>query len=158
MRIDHLQYFLKVAETGSISAAAQQLFISQQGISDALKRVEAEWGITLFHRAKTGVTLTTSGKKILPYIKAIIDGYSALEQQIAIIGTEGISCDKIRLLGNSLFISGIVPELSKQLLLLNHNVSMQYQEMETTVMVEQIMHGNADAAVFAVRQMSWSNL
>ena len=50
MRIEHLKYFLEVAQSGSINAVAQHLFISQQGISDALKRMENELGVVLFKR------------------------------------------------------------------------------------------------------------
>lgn len=147
MRIEHLQYFLTVAETGSISAAAQQLFISQQGISDALKRIEKDWGMELLNRTKTGVTLTTNGKKLIPYIKAVVDDYKILTKQIADLSTECISCSNIRMLGNSLFISGIAPELSKQLMLLNPNISLQYQEAESSVMISELLLGHADAAI-----------
>ena len=43
MRIEQLKYFLEVAHSGSINATAQHLFISQQGISEALKRMEQEF-------------------------------------------------------------------------------------------------------------------
>lgn len=147
MRLEHLQYILTIAETGSISTAAEQLFISQQGISDALRRIEKDWGIELFHRTKTGVTLSTNGKRLLPYIKAIVDDQRILEKQIADISTECINCNHISLLGNALVISGIAPELSKQLMLLDSNITLQYQEADTPVMISELLQQHANAAI-----------
>lgn len=69
LRIEQLKYFLEVAQSGSINAVAQHLFISQQGISDALKRMENELGVVLFKRSKMGITLTAGGGRII-YLRA----------------------------------------------------------------------------------------
>lgn len=53
--------FHAVAIRGNISHAAKDLFISQPAISKALHKLEAELGVTLFHRSSRGVTLTDAG-------------------------------------------------------------------------------------------------
>jgi LysR family nitrogen assimilation transcriptional regulator len=61
----HLKAFLKIAETGSISRAAESLGIAQPSLSQQLLRLEDEVGIRLFDRTARGVTLTEAGKIFL---------------------------------------------------------------------------------------------
>ena len=48
MTVQQLKYILKVAEVGSITEAAKQLFISQPSLSNSIKETEKEAGITIF--------------------------------------------------------------------------------------------------------------
>ena len=61
MTVQQLKYILKVAEVGSITEAAKLLFISQPSLSNSIKETEKEAGITIFHRSRTGITLTKDG-------------------------------------------------------------------------------------------------
>src|SRR6202012_5323963 len=58
----HLRYLLAVAEAGSVTAAARQLYISQPGLSVALRELERELGVTLLWRHSRGVELTSAGQ------------------------------------------------------------------------------------------------
>ena len=61
MTVQQLKYILKVAEVGSITEAAKMLFISQPSLSNSIKETEKEASITIFHRSRTGITLTKDG-------------------------------------------------------------------------------------------------
>lgn len=62
----NLHIFLSVAEKGSITAAANKAYISQPAVSKAIKNLEKELNVTLFHRDKRrGLILTEVGHKIL---------------------------------------------------------------------------------------------
>lgn len=61
------QIFNKVAETGNISQAAKELFISQPAISKSIQRLEASLHTVLFTRTSRGVTLTEEGKLLYSY-------------------------------------------------------------------------------------------
>lgn len=50
MRIEQIKQFIEVAASESINATAQQRYISQQGLSDSLKRMEQELGIALLKK------------------------------------------------------------------------------------------------------------
>jgi LysR family nitrogen assimilation transcriptional regulator len=58
----HLRSFLKIAETGSISRAAESLRIAQPSLSQQLLKLEEELGASLFRRTTRGVTLTEAGR------------------------------------------------------------------------------------------------
>ncbi|MGY3749521.1 LysR family transcriptional regulator [Vagococcus acidifermentans] len=81
MRIQQLEYLEKIAELGSINEAAKSLFLSQPTLSNAVKELENEMGICLFHRSKLGVSLTEEGKEFLAYAKQVIDQVDLLEKR-----------------------------------------------------------------------------
>ena len=74
------EIFLKVAELGNITLAADALSYTQSGVSHAIAAMEREAGCTLFHRSKTGVTLTDSGKALLPLVQDLINKQHSLDQ------------------------------------------------------------------------------
>ena len=74
--------FLKTVELKSFSKSAQALSYSQSGISRMVSDLEKEWNISLLERGKNGVTLTSDGLKILPYVKNVCEEYQKLQMQI----------------------------------------------------------------------------
>ena len=74
------EIFLKVAELGNITLAADALNYTQSGVSHAIAAMEREAGCTLFHRSKTGVTLTENGKALLPLLQELVNKQHSLDQ------------------------------------------------------------------------------
>lgn len=72
MRLEQLEYFIEVANTRSISIAAESLFVSQPAVSRAIKSLEEELGVELFYRTVDGVRLTKTGEMLLPQMKQIL--------------------------------------------------------------------------------------
>ncbi|MGT2784097.1 LysR family transcriptional regulator [Streptococcus merionis] len=73
MRIQQLQYIIKIVETGSMNEASKQLFITQPSLSNAVKDLENEMGIEIFHRNPKGITLTKDGMEFLSYARQVIE-------------------------------------------------------------------------------------
>ena len=76
MNIRQLKIFVTVCQSGSMTAAAKNLYISQPSISNAIKEFEREYGIQLFDRTSKKLTLTESGKELYSYgtrILSLID-------------------------------------------------------------------------------------
>lgn len=57
-----LEYVLEVAKAGSISRAAQNLFLSQPHLSNTINSMESELGTPLFYRSVKGISLTKEGE------------------------------------------------------------------------------------------------
>jgi len=72
MTIQQLQYVSEIAKTGSVSKAAKNLYLSQPNISNAVKKLEAELGITIFERTPAGMSLTLAGRKLVQKAASII--------------------------------------------------------------------------------------
>lgn len=74
MMNNNLRIFIQVAENGSFTATADELFISQPAISRAVKTLENELNVKLFHRDKRkGLILTDAGQKILLLARQMAD-------------------------------------------------------------------------------------
>lgn len=79
--LQQLKYFVEVAAEGSISAAADLLFVSQPTMSAAMKDLEHRVGCTLFTRSARGVTLTEDGTEFLGYARQVVEQAELLEQR-----------------------------------------------------------------------------
>lgn len=79
--LQQLRYFVEVAAEGSISAAADLLYVSQPTMSAALKDLESRVGSTLFVRSTRGVTLTEDGTEFLGYARQVTEQAELLEQR-----------------------------------------------------------------------------
>jgi DNA-binding transcriptional LysR family regulator len=82
MRLEQLQAFLAVAETGSFQKAALQCGVTQSAISRQIQALEAELATTLFHRAAQA-RLTVAGDRLLPRAKKICQEWQTAAQDIA---------------------------------------------------------------------------
>jgi len=76
-----LQYFIEVAAEGSISAAADLLYVAQPTLSAAMKDLESRVGRSLLTRSARGVTLTTDGVEFLGYARQVVEQAELLEQR-----------------------------------------------------------------------------
>lgn len=84
MQINFESYkiFYIVALYGSISKAANILYISQPAITKSIKKLESELGITLFNRSPKGVTLTENGKIFYDFIKNGVESFTNGEHKL----------------------------------------------------------------------------
>lgn len=81
MTLLQLNYVLKIAETGSMNKAAEQLFISQPALTSAVKELEKELGISLFNRTSRGIVLTVEGEDFLVYARQIMQDCEVLKDR-----------------------------------------------------------------------------
>lgn len=84
MEINYEAYkiFYTVAIHGSISKAADALYISQPAITKCIQKLESELGITLFNRSPKGVTLTENGKVFFDFIKNGVESFMNGEHKL----------------------------------------------------------------------------
>ena len=71
-KLELYRVFKAVAETGNISAAAQNLYISQSAISQSIKQLENQLDVRLFMRTPRGVNLTEEGRMLYEYVSRAI--------------------------------------------------------------------------------------
>lgn len=64
MELRQLKYFLVCADQGSLTKAAEELFTTQPHVSQVIRSLERELGVSLFRRTGTGVALTEDGERI----------------------------------------------------------------------------------------------
>jgi len=81
MRVEELQAFLAVAETGNFQQAAQKCGVSQSTISRQVQSLEATVGLLLFHR-QGSAKLTLGGDRLLHHAKKICQIWTTAEQEL----------------------------------------------------------------------------
>jgi LysR family transcriptional regulator, nitrogen assimilation regulatory protein len=72
MELRSLNYFVRIAELGSITRAASHLRLAQPALTRHVQRLEEELGVALFTRANRGVRLTEAGEKLLESASRIL--------------------------------------------------------------------------------------
>lgn len=112
MQLNQFRFLIAVDKYGSISKAAQELYISQSTVSLSLIHLEEELGFVLLNRSKRGVTLTPEGKEVLKRAQTIAGAIDSLKE---------IACDDdkiigdVRIGGNSHFGLNIITDMMLQL-------------------------------------------
>lgn len=81
MTLTQLKYVIAIADTHSMNEAARTLFIAQPSLSQAVKELEEEIGITLFNRSNRGVKITPDGEEFLGYARQVVQQYNLVEDR-----------------------------------------------------------------------------
>ena len=81
MTLQQIFYAITIAELGSMNRAAESLFISQPSLTNAVKELEKELGITIFLRTSRGVILTKEGEEFLLYARQLHQQYELIEHR-----------------------------------------------------------------------------
>lgn len=81
MTLQQLKYVVAVAETGTITEAADKLYISQPSLTNAIHELEKEMQIQIFNRTNKGISLSREGEDFLGYARQVLEQASILEDK-----------------------------------------------------------------------------
>lgn len=81
MTLQQINYAIVISETGSMNKAAEQLYITQPSLTNAIKELEKEIGITIFNRSGKGVSLTADGTEFITYARQVYQQYETLQEK-----------------------------------------------------------------------------
>ncbi|MDD3173787.1 MAG: LysR family transcriptional regulator [Herbinix sp.] len=95
MSINSYQIFITVTEQGSFIKASHVLNITSSAVSHSIAGLEQEFGYPLLTRNKAGVTLTSYGESLMPYIRSVLNSEAILHQQVASLN--GLDTGMVRL-------------------------------------------------------------
>ncbi|ACL23001.1 LysR family transcriptional regulator [Chloroflexus aggregans] len=101
-----LDIFTRVVMAGSLSKAAEQLHMTQSGVSQHIRALEDSLGTALFVRGRRGVELTPAGQRLLAYCEGIFR--LVAEAELAVTDVAGLR--------NGLLTIGVTPGVSAYLL------------------------------------------
>ena len=83
MKKSKYEVFMKVVEYGSLSKAAESCNYSQPAVSQIISSLEQELGMPLLNRSHSGVSFTSEGEQVLPYIRNLAEDAIALNEKIS---------------------------------------------------------------------------
>ena len=84
VKLELYRIFQTVAETGSISGAAEKLYLTQSALSQAIKQLESQLQVRLFSRTSRGVRLTTEGQLLYDYVRQAMGLLQSGEEKLAL--------------------------------------------------------------------------
>lgn len=81
MTLQQLKYAITVAETGTITEAANKLYISQPSLTNAIHELEKEMNIIIFNRTNKGISISKEGEDFLGYARQVLEQAAILEDK-----------------------------------------------------------------------------
>lgn len=155
MELKELEYIVTTAEEGSISRAAEKLYIAQSSLSQYLSRYEGELGVKLFRRASNGVRLTSAGEVYVRNARQMLIQYQQVKKQLTDMNAPVKGAIHF---GISTFRGSYL--LPKAMHLFHQevpNVEVILHEHDSIALTRKIASGDLDMALVAVSPEQWQD-
>lgn len=145
MEMQHVRYFVAIANTLNFTRAAKQCDVSPSALTRAIQQLEHELGGPLFHRERGNTHLSELGRMMLPYFEAVEEGCSAAHHQARAISRT----DKAKL--NLGTMSTIGPHIISDFLVRfqaqHSDVEMRVIEAGASQMMEKLSNAELEVAI-----------
>lgn len=143
MRLDlfDLQLVLHIVETGSFTKGAEHSCISLQAASERIKKLEQRYGVLLFYRHTTGVTLSLAGQRFYQHAHIILQQSHQL--QLAMTEFQHKEHHTLTLWCNFSAQSEHLPELLTQYLIAHPQIHIELKEAESIEIIQALEQGTA---------------
>jgi DNA-binding transcriptional LysR family regulator len=105
-----LRYFTAVAQEGNLTRAAERLFVSQPALTKQIRQLEGQFGVQLFTRSRTGMTLTAAGQALAEKVPAALAG---LDQAVREAKSAASRAARVLRVG---FLAGAANEATQQII------------------------------------------
>ena len=142
MNLQKYVSFVKTAECGSFTKAAELLNYSQASISRMIGDLEREWKVSLLERSAGGVRLTSDGMKLLPYAKRVAAEFEKLQMEVDDLN--GLRSGLIRIGTFSSVATHWLPNIIKEFQKDYPNVDYELLLGDYTEIEEWILEGRVD--------------
>jgi DNA-binding transcriptional LysR family regulator len=146
-----LQYFVAVAEHGTVSLAAQTLSISQSAVTEAVKDLEADLGLRLFDRHSRGLTITQRGHQFLRHAKSILAEVSGARR--ALESDRQAVAGRLQLGVTSLMAGYVMSDLLSRYRRANPPVEVTAIEDSGEYLEPLLLGGELDVAVMVISKL-----
>lgn len=148
MDMKEMRYIVTIAEEGSISGAAEKLYMAQSSLSQFLQQYEAELGTKLFRRISTGVRPTDSGRVVIDHAQKMLQQYHLMRSQVSDI--EGLISGHITL-GISTFRGMyMLPKVMRAFYQKYPRIHVDIIEANSMALEEEMMRGRLDLALLVL--------
>jgi len=150
MNIMHLKYAVEVAKTGSITQAAENLFMGQPNLSKAIRELEENLGVTIFKRTSKGIIATQKGEEFLVYAKRILAQIAELES-IYHSNSESKQTFSISIPRGSYMAHGfanLIKRLDNE-----KEIEIHYKETNSMEAINNILQSNFNLAIIRYRDV-----
>ena len=142
MTIRHLKIFLAVADCGTMSQAAKQLYITQPSVSQAIRELEERYQVLLFERLSKKLYITEAGKQLYSYARQVVFQFDQMEEHM-------LSGQKERLrIGATVTVgSRVLPEIVREFRLQNPQIDLYCYGGNTRTVEEKLLAMELDVGI-----------
>jgi DNA-binding transcriptional LysR family regulator len=134
--------FLEVVRLRSISKAAECIPMSQSGMSMLIKELEDQIGARLFDRNPRSLSLTDSGRELLPVAQRIVQELRDLSS--AIQGTEAVKRSRLKVAATPMVSMSLLPEIVREFSKSNAEVDITIADVDVHAVRQRVLDGDAD--------------
>jgi len=143
--LNQLQSFLAVAREGSVSAAAERLYVTQPSISAAVSSLSRELGVELTERVGRGIGLTAAGEAFRPYAADVL-GLIEQGRQAAREAAD-FSMRSLRIVAVATAAEYVVPSLLRAFHRLHPEINLALEVANRASVFERVLEHEADVAI-----------
>jgi DNA-binding transcriptional LysR family regulator len=137
-----MRAFLQVARLGNFTRAAEQAHITQAGLSILIREMERQLGCRLFDRTTRMVSLTPSGRRLLPVVERLV---TDLDDVAAQLGAEGDEARQtLRIAATPLVSSHLLPQVFSTFRQANPQVTLRLFDADLRDVEAMVAAGDAD--------------
>jgi DNA-binding transcriptional LysR family regulator len=145
MEIRQLRAFVAIADSGTFTAAAQQVHVTQAAISMQIRQLETELGAKLFVRAPRRVVLTEAGEQLLQRARHILRDHDAAVDEVAELA--GTQRGRLRIGSASAVVTtDVLPKLLKEIRKQHGGANISLVSGTSDALVQQLLNGELDLA------------
>lgn len=141
-----LKLFAAVAESGSMSAAADKSHLTVAAVSKRIRDLEASTGSPLFRRHARGMLLTAAGHALLQHAREIIFGVDRMLLELRLIARGMVGTVRIAATGSA--VAQFLPEDLKAFADLHPNIAIDLSEATTQNVEAAVVEGRVDIGIF----------
>ena len=143
MTLRHLKIFLEVADTGKMSTAAKNLYITQPSVSQTIHELEDHFHVLLFERLCKKLYITEAGKHLYQYAKRVVSQYEQLEMRMA-----DASLPEILRMGATISVGGsILSDIMELFEKRNPHTNLYVRVTNTRDVEQKLLHMELDAGL-----------
>lgn len=142
-----LRAFLAIARLGSFTRAAEEIFVTQAGLSLMLKELETQVGARLFDRTTRSVRLTPAGESLLPTARRMMSEWDSATMNVDRLAAE--SEQRVSLAATPLIASSVLPPWLKAFHELNPSVRLSMSDLDRRQILLGIESGEVDVGLGA---------
>ncbi len=145
MLLAHLESFVEVARRGSVSRAAEALFLTQPAITARLKSLESDLGVELFVRTGRGMKLSDAGRSFLPYAERTL---ATVDEGRRLLGDLRDGTIGALVIGAAPAVSTyVLPDILRVFRRTHANVRLGVRTGHTEEVLEMVLRGEAHIGI-----------
>ncbi|MBA1381437.1 LysR family transcriptional regulator [Pseudomonas brassicacearum] len=151
-----LRNLMRIVQTGSLSAAAEQSCLTVQALAAQLNKVEEQFGFRLFRRSNKGLTLTSQGSELTPFMDQVLAATRQLEEKVTALKTPRQRSLKVAL--NTTLPGEFNRRMIDRLIAVFPHYQLEFSYAESMENLSKLKNEDFDLAILIGQQSGFSSI